>query len=278
MRVVICDDDKKICRILKEKVSLIIPGAEVHSFYSGQELLKAQIDPDILLLDIRMPGMDGMDVAVKLRDHGWKKILIFITGEKDRVFHAFDVQAFHFLVKPVRDEQLKEVLTRALSLLNEESKGSGTQERYISVKTTTSHIRINLSDILYAEVFNRKTVIYRVPNSIKNSEPVLDQAAGLPDGVSGEARFSSAFPLLRSKSHPATDEIEYYGQLSDLEKLAGKDFYRVHRSFLVNLRYVELYNGKFIRLTNGKEIPMARRNYQGFVSMYMEYCRKTGAI
>ena len=237
MRVVICDDNKEICRILKEKVSLIIPGAEVHSFYSGQELLKAQIDPDILLLDIRMPGMDGMDVAVKLRDHGWKKILIFITGEKDRVFHAFDVQAFHFLVKPVRDEQLKEVLTRALSLLNEESKGSGTEERYISVKTTTSHIRINLSDIIYAEVFNRKTVIYT-----------------------------------------ATDEIEYYGQLSDLEKLAGKDFYRVHRSFLVNLRYVELYNGKLIRLTNGKEIPMARRNYQGFVSTYMEYCRKTGAI
>ena len=237
MQVVICDDDKEICRILEEKVSLIIPEAKVISFYSGQELLKAQIDPDILLLDIRMPGMDGMDVAVKLRDHGWKKILIFITGEKDRVFHAFDVQAFHFLVKPVRDEQLKEVLTRALSLLNEESKGSGTEERYISVKTITSHIRINHSDILYAEVFNRQIVIYT-----------------------------------------PKENIEYYGQLTDLEKLAGRDFYRVHRSFLVHLKYVEMYNGKIVKLSNGKEVPMARRSYQGFVRAYMGYCKKLGMV
>ena len=234
MQIVICDDEKEICRILAEKISVIIPEAEVLSFYSGDELLNSHTDPDILLLDIRMPGMDGMDTARLLRDNGWKKILIFVTGEKDQVFHAFDVQAFHFLVKPIQDEQLKEVLTKAVSALDA---GSGREERYISVKTTTSHIRINLSDILYAEVFNRKIVIYTLKEA-----------------------------------------IEYYGQLADLEKLAGRDFYRVHRSFLVHLKYVEMYNGKIIKLSNGKEAPMARRSYQGFVKAYMGYCKRLGMV
>ena len=175
MRVVICDDDENICGILSEKVREFMPESEVVSFCSGQELVDAHEDPDILLLDIRMPGIDGMDTARLLRDNGWKKILIFVTGEKDQVFHAFDVQAFHFLVKPI--------LTRAESALDAGSVGSGREERYISVKTTTSHIRINHSDILYAEVFNRKIVIYTLK-----------------------------------------ENIEYYGQLADLEKLAGKDF------------------------------------------------------
>ena len=234
MQIMICDDEKEICRILAEKISVIIPEAEVLSFYSGDELLNSHTDPDILLLDIRMPGMDGMDTARLLRDNGWKKILIFVTGEKDQVFHAFDVQAFHFLVKPIQDKQLKEVLTKAVSALDA---GSGREERYISVKTTTSHIRINLSDILYAEVFNRKIVIYT-----------------------------------------PKENIEYYGQLADLEKLAGRDFYRVHRSFLVHLKYVEMYNGKIIKLSNGKEAPMARRSYQGFVKAYMGYCKRLGMV
>lgn len=237
MQIVICDDEKEICRILAEKISVIMPEAEVLFFYSGDELLNSHTDPDILLLDIRMPELDGMDVAHILRDNGWKKILIFVTGEKDQVFHAFDVQAFHFLVKPIRDEQLKEVLTKAVSALDGGSVGSGREERYISVKTITSHIRINHSDILYAEVFNRKIVIYT-----------------------------------------PKENIEYYGQLADLEKLAGRDFYRVHRSFLVHLKYVEMYNGKIVKLSNGKEVPMARRSYQGFVRAYMGYCKKLGMV
>ena len=237
MRVVICDDEENICGILSEKVREFMPESEVVSFCSGKELVDAHEDPDILLLDIRMPEMDGMDTAQLLRDNGWKKILIFVTGEKDQVFHAFDVQAFHFLVKPIRDEQLKEVLTRAVSALDAGSVGSGREERYISVKTITSHIRINHSDILYAEVFNRKIVIYT-----------------------------------------PKENIEYYGQLADLEKMVGKDFYRVHRSFLVNLKYVEMYNGKIVKLSNGKEVPMARRSYQGFVRAYMGYCKKLGMV
>lgn len=95
MRIAICDDEKRICAILAEKVGKICPGAEILTYASGEELLSADILPDILLLDIKMPGMSGMDVARTLRDKDWRKILIFITGEEDQVFNSFDLQAFH---------------------------------------------------------------------------------------------------------------------------------------------------------------------------------------
>ncbi|WP_177171201.1 LytR/AlgR family response regulator transcription factor [[Clostridium] aminophilum] len=83
MRIAICDDEKRICAILAEKVGKICPDAEIITYASGKELFNADELPDILLLDIRMPEVSGMDVAKILRDRDWRKILIFITGEED---------------------------------------------------------------------------------------------------------------------------------------------------------------------------------------------------
>ncbi len=153
MRIAICDDEKRICAILAEKVGKICPDAEIITYASGKELLNADELPDILLLDIRMPGISGMDVAKTLRDRDWRKILIFITGEEEQVFNSFDLQAFHFLVKPVADEKLKEVLDNARKELERYGDISGKQDKYIEIQSGTSHIRINL---FFASPFCRK--------------------------------------------------------------------------------------------------------------------------
>ncbi|MBR2187349.1 MAG: response regulator [Lachnospiraceae bacterium] len=140
MRIAICDDEKRICAILAEKVGKICRGAEIMTYASGKELLGTDILPDILLLDIKMPGMSGMDVARTLRDRDWRKILIFITGEEDQVFNSFDLQAFHFLVKPVADEKLKEVLENAVKGLERSGAESGKHDKYIDIQSGTSHI------------------------------------------------------------------------------------------------------------------------------------------
>ena len=233
MRIAICDDEKRICAILAEKVGKICPGAEIITYASGKELLNADELPDILLLDIRMPEISGMDVAKILRDRDWRKILIFITGEEDQVFHSFDLQAFHFLVKPVADEKLKEVLDNARKELERYGDISGKQDKCIEIQSGTSHIRINLSQFLYAEVYDRKTIL-----------------------------------------HMKKENIEYYGQLSALEGLVGKDFYRIHRSYLVNMKYVERYDRTSVTTLGGDNIPIARREYDGFLKAYMEYSRR----
>lgn len=239
MNIVICDDDKNICGLLQEKIKVIYPQAVVNCCYDGNGLLDMTLAPDILLLDIQMEGMDGMKLAGRLRNKGWKTILIFITAYADYVFDAFDVGAFHYLVKPVSDERFYEVLRKAAAQLTHNraelkcaDAGIEGRKRQITVKSGGVHTNVNVSDIVYAEVFNRKVVI-----------------------------------------HTITESIEYYGKLKTLKDELGEDFYRPHRAYLVHLKYITKYDSSVIFLTCG-QVLMAKQNYAGFVKAYMAYMKR----
>ncbi len=113
MQIAICDDEEEIRDLLKRKITDLYPGAGLHVYGSGDELLKAGKHVDLLLLDIQMPGLNGMDTAVEFRKKNPQAVLIFVTALEGYVFQAFDVGAFHYLVKPFDGEKLKEVLRRA---------------------------------------------------------------------------------------------------------------------------------------------------------------------
>ncbi len=230
MRIAICDDEKRICDILGDKVRNLCPDADVKLYYSGAEILAEEKTFDILLLDIKMPGMSGLEVAKKLRERDYRNIIIFITGEESEVFNSFDVHAFHFLVKPVEDDKLESVIEDAKSELNRQGQLQENKKKYINIKSGQSHIRINLLQLKYAEVFDRKIIL-----------------------------------------HMTKEDIEYYGQLSVLEKLVGKDFYRVHRSYIINMKYVMRYDRTSVTLSGGDSVPISRRIYDGFIKAYMDY-------
>ena len=100
MRIAICDDEKEIRELLAEKTVKLYPQADVSLWQSGEKLLSAGEKPDILLLDIQMQRKDGMETARELRKQDKAVIIIFVTALSDFVFQAFDVGAFHYLVKP----------------------------------------------------------------------------------------------------------------------------------------------------------------------------------
>lgn len=75
--------------------------------------------------------------------------------------------------------------------------------------------------------------------------------------------------------HTASGDIEYYGRLGDLEQQLGTDFFRTHRAYLVNLRYVESYDAHEVRVA-GHDVLMSKKNYPAFMTRYLEYIRRSG--
>ncbi|MFR1951164.1 MAG: LytR/AlgR family response regulator transcription factor [Roseburia hominis] len=159
MRIAICDDEVSMVQILEEKIKKLLPDAVIEKYLSGEKLIASGSKPDVLFLDIQMPGMDGMETAKMLRQDNEDMILIFVTAAEEYVFQAFDVGAFHYLVKPFSDEKLKEVVTKAVHAVKRSSRLEK-DEKYIMVQTAGSHIKIFLRDIVYAEVYNRKVIIH----------------------------------------------------------------------------------------------------------------------
>ena len=123
MLIGICDDEKEIRELLGEKVRNVCPEAELCFYEDGASALAAKEKPDILFLDIQMPGIDGMAAARELRKQKCGIVLIFITAIKEYVFDAFDVGAFHYLVKPFSEDKFCSVLEAAVFQVEKEAEG-----------------------------------------------------------------------------------------------------------------------------------------------------------
>lgn len=235
MRIAICDDEKNIRELIGVKVAEQLPEAELVSFSSGEELLSSDQQIDILFLDIQMAGINGMDTARELRKMDNSVILIFVTAVEEYVFQAFDVGAFHYLVKPIEHAKFADVLRRAVNERRSNIRcGNKPKQKYVMISSNGVHSKVILDEIIYAEVFNRKVVI-----------------------------------------HKMDETIEYYGKMSDLEALAGDTFFRPHRAYLINFKYVVKYDATTIYMEKGSVL-MAKQNYPEFVRKYMKYNQRRG--
>lgn len=120
---------------------------------SGEELLKAKKKFDIILLDLMLPGIDGLEVA---RQISCRSRIIFVTSYREYAVEAFDANAVHYLVKPVMEERLFSALDRAVNQTEQMDNQALTLIK--SGKTQVIFIR----DILYCEVFNHQVRIHTV--------------------------------------------------------------------------------------------------------------------
>ncbi len=165
MRIAICDDEKEIQNMLAEKIKRLYPAADLTLHSSGEELLAAPQPPDILLLDIQMPGRNGMETARLLRQRSKDTAIIFVSALEDYVFQAFDVGALHYLVKPFDDRKLAEVLARAAGQYH--AGRQHTEKPSLIITKGGEHITVRLEDIVYAEVFNRKVILHTLDSDIE---------------------------------------------------------------------------------------------------------------
>ncbi len=239
LKIAICDDEKPIRDYIEKCVREVNPEIKVEQYEDASTMVSAKFDADILLLDIQMPGMDGMKAARILRTMGNKTIIVFVTAVEEYVFQAFDVGAVQYIVKPFDRSKLIDTIKKAIDLAKErnsidaalsEMDEATEAKRSITIKYDGANRRVILTEIMYAEVFEHRIILH-----------MNDKEC-----------------------------INYYGKMSDLEMIAGKDFYRVHRAYLINLSYVKSYDSKSVSVS-GEEIPVARGKYQELVKAYMSY-------
>lgn len=171
MRIIIADDEplarKRLARLLEEVPDCHLVGEASN----GEEAILRcdELQPDILLLDIRMPEMDGMQAAQQLSQLEQPPAIIFTTAFDNHALAAFETCAVAYLLKPVRREQLQQAIEKAQKLnsaqlihIDEQQQPAEEQSQLsVQVGNTTQLIPVNDIDFFRAE--QKYVVIYRGP-------------------------------------------------------------------------------------------------------------------
>lgn len=229
LRAVLADDE----RLARQKVRRL---AEAHpdleivaECETGAEALDAvqKHDPDVLFLDVRMPGMDGLEVAEELAGRPRPRV-IFTTAHSDYAVQAFGADAADYLLKPFDGQRFAEALERA--------------KRALSARTprTTAHAA---------------TVITRFLVTSRDRMMFVDVAD--INWIAAEGKYV--------RLHIAGGSYLFREGINRVEaRLDPRRFVRIHRSTLVNVRRVkEMFRGVgddfVVRLHDGTELSMSRR-------------------
>lgn len=151
MTICYCEDESAQAKAFAIKIDQWAKNKniEVHAdlFESAEEyLFKAEQNYyDVIFLDISMRGQNGMELARKIREKEKDVILVFVTSDASYVFDGYEVGAYRYLMKPVDEKKLWEILDYARTQKEVE------EENYILVKKDSQSVRVNLKDIIYIE-------------------------------------------------------------------------------------------------------------------------------
>ena len=198
-------------------VPIPFPSAEAFLFAYSEDR-----DFDILLLDIEMSGEDGISLAKRLRQEGCAAEIVFVTSHFELAGEGYEVDALHYLVKPVSQEKLSAVLTKAADRLKAAPPS-------VVISSDGETIRLTEREILYVEAFLHYLVLHTKERDYRIKETLGDFA----------------------------------GRLSE-------DFFRIHRSVLVNLRRIVKITRTDVTLDSGDILPVARGKYDAVNRAFIE--------
>lgn len=160
LRLLIVDDEppaRARIRQLLTDVAAQVPTEVVGEADHGLTALDAmdRLQPDVVLLDINMPGMNGLEVARHLAARSQPPAIVFITAYDEHALAAFEVQALDYLLKPVRADRLAAALSRARRMtpneprLAEVANSIGSQRSHITVSERGRMILVPIDEVIY---------------------------------------------------------------------------------------------------------------------------------
>lgn len=158
IKIAVCDDEcnirNELVRCIDEYFDMLNYHKMVSTYSNGIQLLESRIQFDIIFLDIDMPRLNGIEVAIELRKKDVNSKIIYITNYCQYINSVFKVHAFDFISKPITKERLSFVLEDILYYMN-----NSKTKQYQMFKTNDGMENLLLEDILYFEYVNRMVVI-----------------------------------------------------------------------------------------------------------------------
>lgn len=162
MKIAVCDDNRTTREYIASLIREQEPDAEVITFEAGEDMIKSKENFEVSFLDVEMKEISGIDVAKHIRKEQEKRgreksIIIFVTGYREYMEDAFDVNAFHYLVKPVDEKKFYTVFHRALKEMAVKTKQ---KKLSVIIKHNGMQKKVLLKDIYYIESSNKKVVFH----------------------------------------------------------------------------------------------------------------------
>jgi two-component system LytT family response regulator len=243
LRVIIIDDEDHIRDSLAKLLAKHCPMAavigEANGVAAGKQII-GELHPDLVLLDIQMNDGTGFDLLQSFSPVDFN--VIFITAYEQYALQAFRFSAVDYILKPVNPEQLVTAIDRAallirdhfniqMNALYENLKSITRQDKKIILKTTDQIHLLDLKHIVACESDSCYTTVH----------------------------------TMEGAHIMVTKTLKEYEEM-----LSGCGFYRVHKSFLINLAHVKRFDkqgGGYIVLTNGLKIPVASRKREEMIEL-----------
>ena len=234
IKIAFCDDDMEVLHQMNELLDRyrVERNEDITyaAFQSPFELLteiEKGIRPDILFLDVVMPGQNGMDVAKEIRQYDTNMKIIFLTSSPEFAVESYSVGAYFYQLKPIWEESFFRLMDAVLAECEKKKKNS------LILRSKDGITRIDLQQLEYCEVLGRKLLFHLEDGAVLESAGSLDDLAG--------------------------------------QLMQYSNFFRPHRSFLVNMEYIQNISSRSIKMVNDAEIPIPHGKCSEIKNTYMEY-------
>lgn len=227
MKIAICDDEKFFADEIKTKVENFMRENNIQAYIHTSccsETFDNESFYDIAILDIEMPGVNGIEIATKLKKINPYITIFFITSYDKYLDDAMDLNVFRYLKKPIDDNRFFSALSKCIAYIDNNS-------LTVFAVNTSKAKSIKLNDIIYIEIVGRKTRLVTA-----NDEFISD------------------------------NKIDYWEN-----KLTQGFFYRIHKSYIVNLKHITAYERDSVTLEDKYVLPVSYRKQKDFRQVFMKY-------
>jgi len=263
IRTILVDDEKLAIQGLQIRLEKFDDIEIVDTCRNGREAIRKikTLKPDLVFLDIQMPGFDGFSVVQRIMEIE-PPLFIFVTAYSEHAVRAFEAEAIDYLVKPVEEDRLADAIDRVRKRLSEKRGGAELEKLKNVLSEVAPDAMANIEDSDEPASANR----YEKLINVKDRGQIFRVDVDTIERIDAAGDYMCIYT--------ADNSLILRETMKDLEKrLDPRNFQRVHRSTIVNLSQVREVkphtNGEcFLVLGSGAQVKVSR-SYRDVVARFV---------